>query len=326
MTLFIFAAGEGTRFRPQTEILPKPAIPFMGSPMIKWGIEHFKNIPIKKIVVNTFHLPQQITSLFKDPYFKQYDVQFSHEKGKILGSGGGLLNAKGLLPSGEDFFVINGDEFFVPEDQWFLEKAYKIHKAGNHCLTMITTDHPEVGKKFGGVWSDVDGNIKGFGKTPMPGTFGEHNVGLMIVNPRFFKYFDKVEPTNILYDHAVRAIEAGEKVKSIPIAMDWFETGNKEDFLQAHEWCFEQIALGTDKGKRILESVHKLTPTLGFHRSTKGYYLSEFIIDEASVQVENFAVIGEGSFLSNPCHIKRSVVANNLEIFDSTIIDNVKVE
>lgn len=86
----ILAAGEGVRFRPHTSICPKPSIPFLTIPLIGYSQYHLKNLGIQNLVTNTFHLPHKIVNSLNTLRMVSQNKYYSHEKGQILGSGGGL--------------------------------------------------------------------------------------------------------------------------------------------------------------------------------------------------------------------------------------------
>ena len=65
----LLAAGLGARLRPLTLKYPKPCVPFLNVPMGLYQFRFLEHIQVDQLVVNTFHLPQQIEKLFKSqPY------------------------------------------------------------------------------------------------------------------------------------------------------------------------------------------------------------------------------------------------------------------
>lgn len=240
MNLFLLAAGEGTRFRPHTHFLPKPAIPFCGLPLINYSYFLAQELNLKKIVINTFHLPEHIQKVGEAlPVLGGVEVFFSHEQGLLLGGGGGLAKAKSMLVdknnTEEDILVMNADEVIVPKKRDVLKDFYQKAQSSTDISTLLVMQHPEAGKKFGAVWVDPQGFVRGFGKIPPEG-YGElapyHFIGPMVFKQSIFNYL-KVEPSNILHDNLKQAIAQGERVGIYPIECDWYETGNLADYLEA---------------------------------------------------------------------------------------------
>ena len=105
----ILAAGFGTRLKPITDSIPKALVPFKNGTMISYQIEKLKSAGIKEIVVNAHHFSEQLIKYFQENDFG-VKVDVITEK-EILGTGGGVLNAKEYLQSEDYFLVINVDVF-----------------------------------------------------------------------------------------------------------------------------------------------------------------------------------------------------------------------
>jgi mannose-1-phosphate guanylyltransferase len=235
MKVMLLCAGEGTRLRPYTLKKPKPAIPFLGAPLVSYSMSLAEELKVTEFVMNTYHLPQElkstVTSLRLD-----YKVNFIEEKWGLLGSGGGIHNAKSFFEKEDDFLVMNGDEVILPQTHYALKDALKEHRWTRAIATLMVMPHPEVGKKFGGAWTKKGSQqVELFSKTsPSDEYEGHHFVGVMILSHRVFKYFKQnVEEENILYETLTKAMQAGEKVVVQPMNCLWFETGNPNDFLEA---------------------------------------------------------------------------------------------
>ncbi len=102
-TAFLLAAGLGTRLRPYTLTTPKPLLPVRGVPMLDHALAHLRAHGHEEVVVNAFWLPEQVVAWAG----RQRGVTAIVEAPTILGTGGGLRNARHLLA--ERFCVVNGD-------------------------------------------------------------------------------------------------------------------------------------------------------------------------------------------------------------------------
>src|SRR5260370_41310327 len=60
MKAMILAAGFGTRLFPLTIDRTKPAIPFLGKPLVGYVAEYVAKFGITEVVVNLHHLPQSV--------------------------------------------------------------------------------------------------------------------------------------------------------------------------------------------------------------------------------------------------------------------------
>jgi len=108
----IFAAGIGTRLVPLTEKTPKPLLQLNGKTLLENCILFLEDCGIKEIVINVHHLADQIIEFINKNKFKS-KIYISHEKEKILGTGGGLIyasnNVKNFFQLNESFITINPD-------------------------------------------------------------------------------------------------------------------------------------------------------------------------------------------------------------------------
>lgn len=242
MKAMILAAGEGTRLRPFTMTLPKPAIPFLGVPLADYGIHLLDEIGRPDLVVNLYHLPNEVRRLFARPVLRDRKIDFSDETLGLLGSGGGLHKAKDFLSSEPHFVAVNGDEVILPHAEGQIRAAYQNHVESGRLATIVATQNPEVGTKFGGVWCDETLRVVRFSKTAVSGLTGWHYAGIVFYSQRLFSYFKStLVEENILYETLTSAMTKNETVAVFPIRAEWYETGNPTDFKAATAACLDAL-------------------------------------------------------------------------------------
>ena len=56
----VLAAGLGTRMRPLTERIPKPALPFLNRPILHWVLDRLKASGVERVLLNLHHLPEAV--------------------------------------------------------------------------------------------------------------------------------------------------------------------------------------------------------------------------------------------------------------------------
>jgi NDP-sugar pyrophosphorylase family protein len=96
MNAMVLAAGLGTRLKPWTLTHPKALVPVGGVPMLQRVIENLREQGFDRIVVNVHHFAGQVVQFLNEHDFG-IEVMVSDETGCLLDTGGGLLNARGLL-------------------------------------------------------------------------------------------------------------------------------------------------------------------------------------------------------------------------------------
>lgn len=232
VNVLLFAAGLGARLRPATLENPKPVIPLFGIPMGYYLLPYIIELPVDKFVVNTFHLPEKI----HDCYNKlRHGIKFSDEKDFIKGSGGGLKQAEILLGNKNPILAGNADEVFFTANNKFLVDALEKHQSESALATLIVMNHPEAGKKFGGIWTESHGSSKvvSIGKeAPTANARAWHFIGLQILSPEIFSMIDMNKELNIFYDVLIHRLPT-HKVQIFPVEMDWYELGNPHDYQEA---------------------------------------------------------------------------------------------
>lgn len=103
----ILAAGRGSRLRPLTDHCPKPLVKVAGKPLIVYHIEKLADAGFKEIVINVFHLGEQIENYLGNGSPWGVTIAYSRES-TLLEVGGGICSALELLGP-HPFLIVNGD-------------------------------------------------------------------------------------------------------------------------------------------------------------------------------------------------------------------------
>ncbi len=109
-TALILCAGFGKRLNPITLSTPKPLLKVNNLSMLENCINMIVSLGIKKIILNTFHLSEQIDNFLKDKNFS-VDIKKVEDGKEILNTGGGILNM--IKNSQDDDYLI-----FNPDTLW----------------------------------------------------------------------------------------------------------------------------------------------------------------------------------------------------------------
>ena len=110
MKALLFAAGRGERMRPLTDTTPKPLLEVGGKRLIEWHLERLAARGVRDVVINTAHLAEQFPEALGDGSRYGVHIEYSHEGGVPLETGGGMLHALPLLGEAP-FLAINADTF-----------------------------------------------------------------------------------------------------------------------------------------------------------------------------------------------------------------------
>lgn len=276
----LLAAGLGTRLRPVTDRLPKPAVPFLNVPLLNWSVELLRDGEIAKWTINTHHLHDMLLPLIqKTGRMINEEFAVSHEEVKPLGSGGGLRTAfdRGHFSGAQTILIANADEVILPIRKNLTARFLQSHRQSGAIATMLTMDHPEAGTKFGAVWTDPTGSVHGFGRdgalfsgAPLP----KHYVGVVAIDASLLKKIP-IGESNLLYDTLQSEIRAGAIVRVFNEPLVWFETGNVADYLSATQEILRLLSPASASGPLSEAHRHALRVLKAWHLGEVGFWEHE---------------------------------------------------
>jgi NDP-sugar pyrophosphorylase family protein len=159
----ILAAGYGTRLWPLTVDRAKPAIPFLGRPLVGYVAEYLARYGCREIAVNLHHRPESVRASLGDG--SRFGVRLTYvEEHDILGTSGALDNARAFFAedAGDTFVVVNG-KIATDID---LGRAVETHRRARALATLVLRPNPGR-EKYSTV--EIDGDrLVGFGGHPAP--------------------------------------------------------------------------------------------------------------------------------------------------------------
>lgn len=145
----VLAAGRGKRMRPLTDETPKPLLAVRGQPMVQWLVDGLVAGGVRRLVVNTEWLGEQITRHFEawSRLHADMDLQFSHEGqdfGYALETAGGISRALPLL---DDVFWAMAGDVFVPDFPFSGDAVRRFVDSGKlaHLWLVPNPDHNPAG-------------------------------------------------------------------------------------------------------------------------------------------------------------------------------------
>lgn len=228
MKAMILAAGFGTRLFPLTIDRTKPAIPFLGKPLVGYVAEYVAKFGINDIVVNLHHQPQSVIDALGDGRDFGVSIDYTIESPGILGTAGALDNAREFLEDGT-FLIVNG-KIITDID---IGAALDTHRRSGAIATMVLKPNHKR-EKFT-IVNTSDGLITGFGDSATPVTElelrdTEHEImtplmftGIHIMEPAVFDYIPRGVYSDIVPTFYNPALRKGEKIAAHVTEANWFE-------------------------------------------------------------------------------------------------------
>jgi mannose-1-phosphate guanylyltransferase len=137
MRAILLCAGRGVRFRPVTERVPKPLLPFLNVPLAVAHLRRLQEAGVREVAVNLHHLADQVERDLSQPAAGLPELTFFREP-QILGTAGALRNAAEFLAT-DDFLVVNSDAALAADYSGLMAA----HRASGRAATLLIVENRE---------------------------------------------------------------------------------------------------------------------------------------------------------------------------------------
>lgn len=160
----VLCAGFGTRMAPITDVIPKPLIPFMNTPLLAYALDHLQRAGVEHVGLNLHHLADAIPPI-ADRLGAAMGVRPVYAREwEILGTAGGARGIwKALGEPEETMILLNGDSIMNID----LREHLQAHKESGAKATLVV--RPKDPSQPGKVWVEKEerklGGLRDF-RTP----------------------------------------------------------------------------------------------------------------------------------------------------------------
>lgn len=293
----VLCAGLGTRLRPLTERLPKPAVPVGNLPLVRWSLGLLRGAGVRRAVVNVHHLPEVMERVAREAASALgMEVALSREPA-IAGTGGALREARPLLRGAGAILLLNGDVLFDVD----LRGALAAHRASGALATMVLLPMP-AGARFAAVEVDPAGAVRRIAGKFGPGASEVtplHFSGLHVLSPALL---DRVPAAPIEVD--VRDVYAGLMADGLLrghlVEGYWNDLGAPERYLAAHA---DLLA-----GRIPLAPFDGADPFAGSDELGRGVRTAPGARIAGDATIEGPALIGQGATVGPGARVGPNVV------------------
>lgn len=136
--VMLLAAGLGTRMRPLTFERPKALVAVAGKALIDHAIDAAIAEGCTRFAVNAHHKADQIAAHVARLHGALPDLSFavSHEKDRLLDTGGGLRAALPLLET-DPVLALNTDTFWLPHIETPIGRMAEVYAAGEADIVLL---------------------------------------------------------------------------------------------------------------------------------------------------------------------------------------------
>ncbi len=265
----ILAAGYGTRLWPLTIDRAKPALPFMGQPLVGYVAAYLARNGCREIGVNLHHQAPSVRLALGDGSAFGVRLRYFDEP-LILGTSGALDNARAFLAT-DTFIVVNG-KLATDID---LSAALATHRRERALATLVLRRNVERERYT--IIRVRDGLYAGLGGFPASDKVEDANsvplrsesdptildplsaiesplmfTGIHIMEPRIFDYIPRGIFSDSITDVYPQAMKAGERIAAHIAPGLWHELSTVQRYLDTSIELLHRIGRELELGPGAL--------------------------------------------------------------------------
>jgi mannose-1-phosphate guanylyltransferase len=234
MQAIVLVGGEGTRLRPLTDSIPKPALTLVDRPFLAYMVEWLAAHGVAEVVLACGFLPDQLREALGDDERHGARVRYVVEPER-RGTAGGIRYAAEALGDdlGERFLALNGD---VLTD---LDLTALLHAHEQRQARATLALYPvEDSAAYGLVSCDDDGAVTAFVEKTGEPVPGEINAGAYVLERSVLDLIPAGREVSIEREVFPRLV--GEGLEALCLDGYWMDIGTPDRYLQASWDILEQ--------------------------------------------------------------------------------------
>ncbi|HEU5143199.1 MAG TPA: NDP-sugar synthase [Solirubrobacterales bacterium] len=291
MQAIVLVGGEGTRLRPLTEKVPKPALTLVDRPFLAYMVEWLARHGVEEVILACGFLPDVLrAALAGEEERAGVRIRYVAEP-EPLGTAGAIRFAAEQLGEalGERFLALNGDVLTDLD----LSALLASHEAAGATATIAL--HPvDDSSAYGLVRSGEEGEVVEFREKTGDAVRGEINAGMYVLERSVLELIPPGHNVSIEREVFPRLVGAG--LHSLLLEGYWMDIGTPDRYLQA-SWD-------------ILEGRVKT----GVEATSPGMLIAADAEVAADARIGPLAVVGPRCRVGAAAEVQESVLLGGCEI------------
>jgi mannose-1-phosphate guanylyltransferase len=287
----VLVGGEGTRLRPLTSDVPKPALTLVDRPFLAYMVEWLAAHGVTEVVLACGFLPDVLQEALGEGEHAGVRLVYVTEPER-RGTAGAIRFAADALGDDldESFFALNGD-VLTDLDLTALRSAHR-ERAARATIALYPVEDSAA---YGLVTVDGDGGVTEFTEKTGEPVPGEINAGAYFLER---SVLDLIAPDReVSIEREVFPQLIGNGLGALPLQGYWMDIGTPERYLQA-SWDILEGRVET-----------RVAPT------------APGLLIAAGAEVDAGAKLGPRAVVSPGCRI-----AAGAEVRESVLLDGCRVE
>ncbi|MFN8161157.1 MAG: NDP-sugar synthase [Solirubrobacterales bacterium] len=238
MQALVLVGGEGTRLRPLTERVPKPALPLAGRPFLSYMVDWLAGHGVSEVVLACGFLPDALRDVLGEGEDGGPRIRYLVEP-EPLGTGGAIRFASEGLEG--RFLALNGDVLTDLDLGALL--AFHEERSASASIGLYAVPDPSA---YGLVTTSAAGEVQAFLEKPEdPATAqtNEVNAGIYVLERSVVDSIPEGRAVSIEREVFPRLI--GHGLHAMAIEGYWMDIGTPDRYLQA-TWDILEGAVRTE--------------------------------------------------------------------------------
>jgi NDP-sugar pyrophosphorylase family protein len=223
----ILAGGQGTRLRPLTLARPKPIVPLLNVPFLRYQLALLALHGVEDVVLACSYLVDAVRAELGDGRDAGVRLRYAVEA-EPLGTGGGTRHAAALTAG--RLFVLNGDVLTDAD----LGEMGRFHEGrgarATLCLTPVADPTP-----YGLVECEADGRVRRFVEKPDPSqvTADTINAGIYLLERELLDLIPAGRPVSIEREVFPALLARGVPCFGFVARGYWIDIGSPDSYRRA---------------------------------------------------------------------------------------------
>jgi mannose-1-phosphate guanylyltransferase len=304
MQALILAGGKGTRLRPITLHVPKPVVPIVNRPFIRYQLDLLRPINPNSglsVILSLSYQPRKIEEALNDETPAGVEITTAVEA-TPLGTAGAIKNVADRIRG--TLIVFNGDVLTDLD----LRSVVARHRRRGAAATLVLIEVADT-RAYGVVECDDQGRIRGFFEKPAPGVTACRtvNAGIYILEPEVLSLIPAGTPFSFEYDLFPRLLESGLPLYGETTASYWLDIGTPARYLRAN--------LDVLGGR-----VQRFPPDARPDLTADGALIAPSATVKAGAEIVR-SVVGPNCVIDEGCRITDSVILSGARIREGARLD-----
>lgn len=316
MQAVILSGGEGTRLRPLTSTVPKPMVPLVNRPIVRYMIDWLADNGVTDIVMACGFLADGLRAHLGDGGGEGLSIRYVEEP-QALGTAGAVKFAEEVLD--DRFLVLNGDVLL----EFDLRALIDLHleREARATIALVEVDDPTA---YGLVFADPDGAVTEFVEKPSADRVPDRaliSAGAYVIKRDVLELVPAHEQWS--FERGVFPKLIGDGLFAYETHGYWLDVGTPARYLQATCDVLER-RIKSHVYDKMSEGYLSVAPDLV---SEGARIVPPAVIDDAcvlapGVQVGGLAVLGHGCVLGADTLVEHSVVHHGCTLGDHVVLRN----